>query len=66
MLGSGDSLNISLSNNPAFSGGHFVRIEPLLVICLSVAYNLQSLTLLFFAIFFSRLIDIARHILGSL
>ena len=31
----GGSLNISLSNNPVFSGGHFVRVEPLLVICLS-------------------------------
>ena len=31
----GGSLNISLSNNPVFSGGHFVMVEPLLVICLS-------------------------------
>ena len=41
----GGSLNISLSNNPVFSGGHFVRVEPLLVICLSgFRCNLQNLT----------------------
>ena len=28
-------MDISLSNNPVFSGGHFVRVEPILVVCLS-------------------------------
>ena len=26
-------MNISLSNNPVFSEGHFIRVEPLEVIC---------------------------------
>ena len=65
------SLNISLSNNSVFSGGHFVRVEPLFVICLSgfrcyLCVNCRVWHFCFFARFLlSRLIYIARYVLGS-
>ena len=66
-------MDISLSTNLVFSGGHCVRVAvradigsmsvwlPLLS-----AGNLQSLTAMFFASFLARLIYIARYVLGSL
>ena len=52
----GGSLNVSLSNNPVFSGGHFVRVEPLYV-CLASAvirvYFAEFDTSVFLPVFFS-------------
>ena len=67
----GGSLNISLSNNPVFLGGHFVRVEPLEVICLCGLRCYPRIICrvwhLFFAnVLLSRLIYIARCGLSSL
>ena len=67
----GGSLNISLSNDPVFLGGYFIRVEPLEVICLCgfhcclrVIWRVWHLC--FFANFFlTRLMYVARYVLGS-
>ena len=63
------SLNISLSNNPVFLGGHVVRLERLEVIC---PYGFRCHPRLICRVWhlcflpLSRLIYIARHVLSSL